>query len=377
MNQVDVRMDWRRWLLLVVFLGLTAWVFSRFTDFKGLVTTLSQGDWPWVVAGILLHAAYFLMNAKLYQLCFTTVGVESSAWQLLPVIFGAFFINVVVPAGGAAGGALFVGDAIRRGQSGARAAVGTVLVLLSDLSTLIPFILFGIVFLHLQNRLYAYDTITSAIFVLFILFLIAALVLAWWKPDVLRRVLGWVRRIVNRIAARFKHPDLLGEDWADRNAEELGTAAGAIVAHPRQLARALAWAFLMHVVNLAGLYALFLAFRQTVQLGTLVAGFSMGIVFWVISIIPQGVAAVEGIMSLVFTSMGIPGEKTAAIVLAFRGVNFYLPLIFGFFLLRYVTRFAEGSKPSDAKEPITDSARARQGAETEPQSAAQNEGSCV
>jgi uncharacterized protein (TIRG00374 family) len=376
MNQVDVRMDWRRWLLLVVFLGLTALVFSRFTDFKGLVTTLSQGHWPWVVAGILLHAAYFLMNAKLYQLCFVTVGVDSNVWQLLPVIFGAFFINVVVPAGGAAGGALFVGDAIRRGQSGARAAVGTVLVLLCDLSTLIPLIVVGIVFLRLENRLYAYDTITSAIFVFFILFLIAALFLAWWKPGVLRGVLAWVRLVVNRIAARFRRPDLVGEDWADRNAEELGTAAGAIAAHPQQLARALGWAFLMHVVNLAGLYAFFLAFRQTVQLGTLVAGFSMGIVFWVISIIPQGVAAVEGIMSLVFTSMGIPGEKTAAIVLAFRGVNFYLPLIFGFFLLRYATRFVGGSKPSNVKEPITDSARGGQAADKETP-AAQNEEPCV
>jgi uncharacterized protein (TIRG00374 family) len=349
MKRGGFRMDWRRWLLLAVFALLTLWVFSRFAGIKDLVTTLSQGLWTWVLIGVALHAIFFVMNAQLYSLGFATVGVKGTAWQLLPVLFSALFVNVILPSGGAAGGALFIGDAVRRGQSGARAAVGALLAVLADLSTLIPFIVFGIVFLEIQHALRLYDTVISIVFVVFIAFPVGALFLARLKPGWLRVALGWIRRAANRTGGWFKHPDLLGEDWAQRNAEELSAAAGAIVAHPWALGRTLAWAFFMHLVNLAGLYALFLAFEQPVQLGTLVAGFAMGIVVWVVAIVPQGIAAVEGVMSLVFTSMGIAADKTVAIVLAYRGVNFYLPLVFGFFLLRYVGGLGRQKEPAREK----------------------------
>jgi uncharacterized protein (TIRG00374 family) len=339
MNRIGIRMDWRRWLLLAVFVALTVWVVSRFTNLKELSAVLSQGDWPWLAAAVLLHVAYFVMSAKLYQLCFDVVGVQSDTWHLLPVLFTAFFVNTVIPSGGAAAAAIFVGDAVRRGQSGARTAVGTLLVLLVDLSTLIPFVFYGIAFLYAHNLLRIYDSVTSGIFVLFILLMILGLFLAKWKPNWLGGVLGWVRRAVNKGGDWFRHPDILAEDWPDKNARDLADAAGAIVDHPRKLGRALVWATAMHVVNLVGLYTLFFAFRQSAPLGAVIAGFAMGIVFFVITIFPQGVAAVEGIMSLVFTSEGIPAAETVAIVLAFRAVNFYLPLIFGFFLLQYLSRF--------------------------------------
>jgi uncharacterized protein (TIRG00374 family) len=348
MNQLDTHMTWRRWLLLAVFVGVTIWVISRFTGIKDLGAAMSQAHWPWLVVGVVVHMAYFIMYAKLYQLSFDVVGVKSNTWGLLPVMFSALFANTIVPSGGTAGGAIFIADAARRGQSGARAAVGTLLVMLIDLATLVPFLAYGLAFLSVNLQLHAYDLITSAMFVSFIVLLVAGLILAHHEPGWLRRVLGWIRRAANRVGGLFKHPDLVGEDWPDKNAQDLAAAAGAISEYPDKLAWALGWAILMHIVNLGGLWALFLAFRQPIQLGALVAGFAMGIVFFVINVLPQGVAAVEGIMALVFTSVGIPSDTTVAVVLSFRAVNFYLPIIFGFFLLQYLVRMS-GSKDQKQK----------------------------
>jgi uncharacterized membrane protein YbhN (UPF0104 family) len=77
----------------------------------------------------------------------------------------------------------------------------------------------------------------------------------------------------------------------------------------------------------------------------LVAGFSLGIVFFIVSVLPQGVGAVEGIMTLIFISMGIPRTNAIVISLAFRGVNFWLPLIAGFILLHKVTSPPERGTP--------------------------------
>lgn len=91
------------------------------------------------------------------------------------------------------------------------------------------------------------------------------------------------------------------------------------------------------MINLAGLFMFFLAYQQPVRLGTLIAGFGMGIIFFVITVVPQGVGDVEGIMSLVFTSLGISKTNAVVIVLSFRGVNFWIPLLIGLLFLRRVT----------------------------------------
>jgi uncharacterized protein (TIRG00374 family) len=341
LNGIQINMHPRRWLLLLLLIGFVALVTSRFTDAKQLVATLSQGQWQWVLVAIILHVVYFVLYAVLYQVSFNAVEVESRAGELMPVLFASLFVNAIAPTGGAGGAALFIDDAVQRGQSGARTTVGTVLVLLADLGTLIPFVIVGLIFLSLQHELQIYGTIGAVFFLIFILILTGALLLARWRPGQLRKLLRWFQRAINRIGGWFKHPDLMADDWAAKNAGQFAEAAIAIAAHPKQLNLTLALALVLHVVNLAGLYVLFLAFQQSVRLGTLVAGFGMGIVFFVISIF-QGAGVVEGIMTLVFTSAGIPKAKAIVIALTYRGLSFWLPLLLGFFFLRRVRTFNPG-----------------------------------
>ena len=97
--------------------------------------------------------------------------------------------------------------------------------------------------------------------------------------------------------------------------------------------------FVAHFVDLASLYVLFLAFHNPVTLGVLVAGYAMGILFWIVSPTPQGIGVVEGIMPMVFTSLSVPSAVATAVSLAFRGLTFWLPLWIGFIILRRVRTF--------------------------------------
>lgn len=328
----------RRWIWIVVFLAITVLVSSRFTDARNLALALSQGIWQWVVLGVAIHIAYFCLYAFLYQAGFKTVGVQARAWGLIPMVAGAIFVNAVAPIGGVGGGALFVNYAARQGQSGARAAVGLIVVLLADLVTLIPLIIFGLLYLRHRQVLAFYDTLAGALFVLFVLMLTGMIAVAGWRRIYVERALTWLKKAVNWSGARFERVDLLGSDWVERTAHELAGAAKTIIHHPRELGTTVIWGFVVHLVNLVGLYAFFLAFRQPVELGTLVASFSLGIVFYVIAIIPQGVGAVEGIMSLILTSLGISSTKAITIVLAFRGVNFWMPLAVGLLVVPRISR---------------------------------------
>lgn len=339
----------RHWILWAVLIGLTLFVITRFTSLRSLGETLGQANWLWVLVAVGVQLGYFLLYPFLYKTVLRSVRVRLRWGHIVPIYFAAICANTVAPTGGAAGAALFVDEASHRGQSGARTAVATILVLVLDLSALLPFLAYAVAFLYVTEGLQYYEAVGSALFVAFISLLAGSLVVAYRHPNGLRRLLERIRRIVNRLGARFRRPEILASDWATRNAADLTSAAGAVTQHPARLARALLLSVFLHTVNLAALVFLFLAFGQHVRLGTLVAGFGMGIVFYVVSIVPQGLAAVEGVMALVFTSLGVPSPKALAIILAFRGLNYWIPLFVGFFFLRRVRIFGGGEsvKPDE------------------------------
>jgi phosphatidylglycerol lysyltransferase len=122
-------------------------------------------------------------------------------------------------------------------------------------------------------------------------------------------------------------------------ASEFSDAASAIRQRPGLLARTFFFAIVCHTIDLVCLYAIFLAFDQPVGFGALVAGYSMAILFWIVSPTPQGVGVVEAVVAMVYTSLGVPGSKAVIISLAFRGLAFWIPLLVGVIVLRKVRSF--------------------------------------
>jgi uncharacterized membrane protein YbhN (UPF0104 family) len=125
---------WIFWILVVLFVWV---VISRLSEIRKLADTLIGGQWQWVAVAALAQVVYYIIYTALYQSAFLTVGVKSRLGDLLPVTFASIFMNVAAPSGGASSMALFADDAARRGQSAARAAVGTLLVLVADFSALL------------------------------------------------------------------------------------------------------------------------------------------------------------------------------------------------------------------------------------------------
>lgn len=336
-----MRRRWIFWLLVIVFL----WVLvSRFTEIEKLAQTLASGQWQWVLGAALLQVVYYIFYTGIYQSAFDTVGVDSRLGELLPVTFASIFINVAAPSGGASGAALFVDDAARRGQPAGRAAVGTLLVLVADFSAILLVLLAGMLYLFSQHDLRTYELLGALVLLALVGGLTGLLLLGLWRAEWLLSLLSRLQAAGNRIAARLKQPPFLADGWAKKTAAEFSEAAIAIAAHPALLGRTLLLALAAHLFNLASLYCLFLAFHQPVGPGLLVAGYAMGILFWIVSLTPQGIGVVEGVMTLVFTSLGVPAERAAIIALSFRGLTFWLPLATGFLLLRRVKTFQRAER---------------------------------
>ncbi|HEX9118630.1 MAG TPA: lysylphosphatidylglycerol synthase transmembrane domain-containing protein, partial [Anaerolineae bacterium] len=345
-GEPSLKRRWLYYLLIIVFLAI---VVSRFTEATKLVRTLAAGQPQWIAVAFLVQAVYYVVFPYMFQSALWTVEIPGRLWDLIPVWFTSVFLNITAPSAGMTGAAVFVDDAARRGYSHARAAAAMVLVLVADYSAFAVLLVAGMAYLFVTKNLHFYEVLAAAILMLFILTLSFVLVLGVWRPAALHRLLVWVHGRLDALARLLKRPPFVAADWGEKNAIEFTQAAAAIQAHPLRLARTFAAAMAAHLLEMTTLYTLTRAFNAQVHPGVLVAGYAVGILFWVVAVTPSGIGVVEGIMALVFTTLGVAGEAATLISLAFRGMTFWLPLLIGFLLLRRTRSFGGGRAAAEKR----------------------------
>jgi len=71
----------------------------------------------------------------------------------------------------------------------------------------------------------------------------------------------------------------------------------------------------------------------------------MSVVFYVVAVLPQGFGAVEGAMSLVLKSLGVPSALAIETATAYRVFTVWLPLVAGYLFARRMPIF-KGELPS-------------------------------
>jgi hypothetical protein len=324
---------WRRWLLPLLLIALVWLLVAHRTELGAVLRTFRQGAWPWIAAAALIQIAYYVAYAELFRAAFWAVGVAGRLKSLFAVLLASLIVNVVMPSAGAAGAALFVDDAARHGQSRARAAAGVVLSTAADFAALTAVLAVCLLFLAARHELRPTETIGTLVLALLTAGMVGLLLMGMWSPGGLRRTLAGVERAGEAILGALRVPGHRSP-WAAHIADELVAVAEALHARPIASVRLLATGLGMHVLDAASLGALFLAFHQPVHLGVLVTGYAFGILAWILSPVAQGIGVVEGVIALVYTSLGVPAEAATAIALAFRGLTFWLPMLIGAVLLR-------------------------------------------
>jgi phosphatidylglycerol lysyltransferase len=334
---------WLYWLLVVAFAWL---VYRHWGELQQLQTTLARGRWQWIAAAVGLQLGFYLILTGLYQLTLAVFVVKSRFRQLLPLTFAAVFVNLTAPTGGAAGLALFVQDAGRQGASPARATLGLLLALIIEYAAFCLLLIAGLVQLFWLHDLHFYEIGAALLLLLFLLSLTAALTIGLWRPLWLRRILRWSQRWANRVGGWLRYPPLLAEEWSETVAAELILAAQTMTRQPQSVALAFLVGLMAQIVNLLSLYTIFLTFEQPVTPGVLLAGYAMTMLFTIVSPTPSGVGVVEGLMPVIYVSLGLPVAAATLITLAYRGISYWLPLIIGFLLLRRLHLFADAQRAS-------------------------------
>jgi uncharacterized protein (TIRG00374 family) len=325
----------------VVFLFLllaTYLVLENRDELERMVNVLQRGHLVWLGLGALVQLTWLVNTAMVYRAVYGLLGMRTQLAPLLPLVATSNFVNVAAPSGGIGGIAIFVADARRRNLSTARVTIAGVLFVLFDYFGVLCALALGLIVLFRRNHLNGAEVVASAILLLMALALAGLLVLGVRSARALERVLVGSARAVNRLVHPLLRRDYLSEVRAHAFAVEASEGLSELRTHWSEYALPAALALASKALLISILFLTFLAFDQPFSTGTLVAGWSIGYLFVIVSPTPAGLGFVEGAMTLVLTTLGVPRGAALVIALAYRALTFWLPFGYGFIAFRLLQR---------------------------------------
>ena len=298
----------RRFLTALVLVLAIYLVYSRFAEAQNVMATLQRGKLGWLLLAALLQLAWLACIAEAYRFVYRLLGMEISLRNILALVAASNFVNVAAPTAGVGGMAIFISDARRRGLPTARVTVAGALFLLFDYIGFLCVLAVGMLVLVRRNRLDPASLSAAALLFILAVALADLLILGARSTAALGRLLARCARLVNRLAYPFIRRDY----WSETAAQAFAAAAAEGLSALRANWKAYLWpaglALLSKGLLVGVLYLTFMAFGQPASPGAVIAGFSIGYLFVIVSPTPAGLGFVEGILPLTLVALGVLKE---------------------------------------------------------------------
>jgi uncharacterized membrane protein YbhN (UPF0104 family) len=101
--------------------------------------------------------------------------------------------------------------------------------------------------------------------------------------------------------------------------------------------------------DVATLFSLFVGTGYVIHPGALLAGYGLPQLIGSVSFLPGGIGIVEGGMTGLYVALDVPTPTTVLVVLAYRGLSFWIPTLLGFPLAVEVERSSRGAAHAATK----------------------------
>ncbi len=319
----------RKIIIALVLLLAIVFVVLRFSELQNILDTLHHSNYRFLIAAVIIELIWLYNSATVYSTLYRLVGLKEKSTHLILVATAANFVNVVAPSVGIGGMAVFLDDAQRQNHSSGRVTVVGVLYILMDYLAFFCVLTLGLIVLVRRNNLNIGELTAAAILLAIAAGVAFLLYLGYRSVEKLGNALTWMARLINRIMHPFLHRDYLQVDRAHFYAQEIAEGISMFRYKPRDLL----WPFMYSLNNFALLLCVlaftFLTLGTPFTVGTLVAGFAISYLFLIVSPTPSGLGVMEGVMTLILTTLGVKLEAAALITLTYRFLTFWFPLVVG------------------------------------------------
>jgi uncharacterized protein (TIRG00374 family) len=331
-----------RKIVLGLLLAISGYfILTNFTEMQAVAVLLRQGDWRFLLLGVLIEGLWLLNVNQSYKSLYRAVGIEESRKKLFLMATAAFFITTMAPAAGMTGLAVFIEQSGKeKGQpaSHGKVTVACLLYLLADYFGLLAVIPLALLILWQRNQITSSAIIASILLLVLAVGLSTLLMLGARSSRKLAAVLGFVIGLVNRVSGLLVRRPVVRPDLAVNFSQDVYEGVSSLREQPQLLVQPLLLGLTNKALMMGVLLAVFLAFNIPFTIPLLIAAYALGYLFAVVSPTPSGIGIVEGVMTVALRSLGMPLENAATATLAYRGFTFWLPLVVGGFSFRQLQK---------------------------------------
>ena len=339
----------------LVIIIVLAFVFLRGDQINELAETMAQGAVIPLVIAILTQLCKYVSQSFAYTFSFKAVGETMRPKNTLPLVFGTFFLNTVIPSLNLAGTTLVVDDARRRGISAGKATSAALLMQITVDSAFATIMIIGFAILALTVGISPIWLVFGFVVILLVGAMISIMVLGNKNPELVIRILNPISRFVNKVLVRFHKNPL--DPWVEKTVHSFSKAAKLLAKNPKTVLKAWGCSLIASCCELSAFCLVGYAFGVAVP-ESLVCGYVVATLFAMISFTPQGVGVVEAAVTVAFTAFGASATAGMAIGLVYRGIVFWMPFLIGAILIQ-TTKTFRPKKEKKEKVPDTNFNRQR------------------
>jgi uncharacterized protein (TIRG00374 family) len=328
----------RKLIIAIALMLGVFFVIGKFAELQVILDTLKRGNLYFIFLAFLVQLLWLVNQAGSYRSIYRLFGLTEEIRNLVVMAAAANFVNVVAPSVGVGGIAVFVSQARRNGYSSARVMAAGVLFVLFEYLGFLVVLAFGLVVLMRRNNLTVAELTASAILVVAAVAVLVLVYLGVRSSQRLGDLLAWMARRINRLLWPLLRHDYLSEARAHAFAMDMATGLHEVRNQRESLIFPAVLAVSSKILLILILLLMFLAFEVQFTLGVLVAGFSIGYLFLIVSPTPAGIGFVEGALTLALNSLNVPLGAAAVLTAAYRGITFWVPLLEGMLAFRWLSR---------------------------------------
>lgn len=331
----------RRFVALLAFLLVVEYlVIPQFAGARRSLSTLANVNLALLVIAVVAEVASILSYAQLTRSVLPR-GSAPSLLRTTQIQLSTLAVSHLVPGGAAAGAGLGIKLLADEGISSEDAGFAIALESLGSAVVLNLMLWIALVVsipVHGYSALYA----TAAIAGVVLLGAFFAVVIALTRGE---------NRAARMLRAVARKTPFLSEDAVHRAVHRVAANLRALLDDRALLVRAIGWAGANWLFDAACLWIFLAAFGDAVDPISVLVAYGLAYVVAVIPITPGGLGVVEAVLTASLIGFGVDRPVAIVGVVAYRLVNFWLPIPFG--ALAYASlRAGVGGRP-----------RAREGAQ--------------
>lgn len=302
--------------IAVVVVAAVVFVAANRHDVPDAGRALRRAAPGWLALGLVASAAFTLSYGRARRAALEAFGVTLPSGRATRAGLVAHSVNIVTKSGGMAGLAIYREEARRAGAPAARVLGGYLLaVVLGDLAFAGTLVV-AMTVLVVDGRFTTGDALALVAVSCYFVVIGVAVVAAVRSREAIRRLHAIPARL------RRRPPD-------HRAADDLHDAVAEVRRRPSAVVAPLAWMLLIEVLGVTMVWCSLRAYGVHAGLTVPLVGYAISVLFSMIGFLPAGVGFAEASLGAVLVSFGVAGATATVVVLTYRVLETWIPLLAG------------------------------------------------